>query len=223
MGDLTDDEKLFFYGDENGRGAWWDSPWLPGDDDEDDERDAVETVATCYNCDAPLTLQQAMEGKLFCSEKCQQTAETVRYARRTLRDGRYQRDPLVRQAIHTRITLILGGGYPKKARALTDAQREAIFLRDGGRCRLCGAPATDIDHIKGSSPDPQNLQALCKPCNMAKAEANFRPATPEEAMVGKAIWHRIKVEQPSRLCDDEQKWNKVWRELASKQRKSASF
>jgi hypothetical protein len=58
---------------------------------------------------------------------------------------------------------------------------------------------------------------------MAKAEANFRLATPEEAAEGKVIWGRIKAEQPSRLCDDEEKWNKVWRELASKQRKSASF
>jgi hypothetical protein len=26
MSDLTEDEKLFFYGDEDGRGAWWDNP-----------------------------------------------------------------------------------------------------------------------------------------------------------------------------------------------------
>ena len=26
MSDLTEDEKLFFYGEEDGRRAWWDKP-----------------------------------------------------------------------------------------------------------------------------------------------------------------------------------------------------
>jgi hypothetical protein len=121
MSDITDDEKLFFYDDENGRGAWWDSP----------DVDSEYEIGFCQNCDAPLTLQQAKRGRLFCSEKCQQTAVTVRYARRTLRDGRPQRDPLVRRAIVIRIAQIPGGGYPKKARVLSNTQREAIFLRDG--------------------------------------------------------------------------------------------
>lgn len=85
MSDLTEDEKLFFYGDEDGRGEWWDSP---------DFEPEYET-GICQNCDASLTLQQSKRGRLFRCERCQQTAETVRYARRTLRDGRAQRDPLV--------------------------------------------------------------------------------------------------------------------------------
>lgn len=213
MGDLTDDEKLFFYGDENGHGGWWDSP----DGGPEDE------TGICQNCDTPLTLQQAKRGRLFCSEKCQQTAEVIRYARRTLRDDRFQRDPLVRRAITIKIAQIPGGGYPKKARALSDAQREAIFLRDAHHCRLCGAPATEIDHISGSSPDPENLQAICKSCNMAKAEANFRPATPEEAAEIKAIWTRIMAEQPKQLCDNEEEWDEMRKEIASEQRKWASW
>jgi 5-methylcytosine-specific restriction endonuclease McrA len=209
MSDMNDMERWHAYGNENGDGPW------------NDDIDPGYEVGICQNCDAQLTLQQARRGKLFCSEKCQQTANTVRYGRATLLDGRYKRDPLVRQAIDIRIAIILGGGYPEKARALSPEQREAIFKRDGRRCRLCGAPATDIDHIAGSSSDPENLQALCKPCNMAKARANFRSATPEEAAEGNAIWARIRAERPVRLCDDEKKWDELWREIASEQRKFA--
>jgi hypothetical protein len=164
---------------------------------------------------------QARHGTLFCGEKCKQTAGTVRYGRATLQDGRYERDPLVRQAIDLRIAMILGGGYPEKARALSHEQREAIFTRDGRRCRLCGAPATDIDHIAGSSPDPENLQALCKPCNMAKAQAHFRSATPEEEAEGNAIWTRIRATRPVRLCDNGKQWDELRKEIAAEQRKRA--
>lgn len=204
-------ERWYAYGNENGDGPW------------NDDIDPDYEVGICQNCDQELPQERALRGTLFCSEKCQQTAEIVRYGRRTLRDGRYKRDSLVRQAIDIRIAIILGGGYPKKARTLSREQREAIFTRDGRRCRLCGAPATDIDHIAGSSSDPENLQALCKPCNMAKARANFRSATPQEATEGHAIWARITAERPARLCDDAEKWAESWRDLAREQRTFARF
>ena|SRR6266516_3073833 len=208
MSDMNDTERWYAYGNENGAGPW-------NDNDEDVE------VGICQNCDAPLTLEQARHGTLFCGEKCKQTASTVRYGRATLRDGRYERDPLVRQAIDIRIAMILGGSYPGKACILSPEQREAIFTRDGRRCRLCGAPATEIDHIAGSSSDPENLQVLCKPCNMAKARAHFRSATPEEAAEGNAIWARIRATQPVRLCDDEKQWNELQKKIAAEQRKRA--
>ena len=206
MSDMNDMERSYAYGDENGDGPW------------NDDLDLDYEVGICQNCDKKLPWDRTLRGTLFCSEKCRQTAEIVRYGRATLRDGRYKRDPLVRETIDIRIAIILGGGYPKKARMLSREQREAIFTRDGGRCRLCGAPATDIDHISGSSSDPENLQALCKPCNMAKARANFRPATLEEAAEGKAIWARITAKLPVRLCDDEKKWAKLWRTISQEQR-----
>ncbi len=207
MSDMNEIERWYAYGDENGDGPW----------NEDDE---VSTI-TCQNCDVHLTLQQAQHGTLFCGDKCKQTAKAVRYGRATLRDGRYERDPLVREALDTRIAMILGGGYPAKARTLTREEREAVFVRDDRRCCLCGAPATEIDHIASSSSDPANLQALCGPCNLAKARANFRSATLEEAAEGNAIWARIRATQPVRLCDDETKWDKLWRKSASEQRKRA--
>ncbi len=208
MSDMNDTERWSAYGNENGDGPW-------NNDDEDDE------VGICQNCDTPLTLEQARRGTLFCGEKCRQTAKTVRYARAALQDGRYERDSLVRQAVDTRIAMILGGGYPAKARALSREEREAIFVRDDQRCRLCGAPATEVDHIAGSSSDPANLQALCGPCNLAKARAHFRSATPKETAEGNAIWARIRATQPIRLCDDEKQWDELRKEIATEQRKRA--
>jgi 5-methylcytosine-specific restriction endonuclease McrA len=206
MSDMNDIKRWFVYGDENGDGPW------------NDDVDPDYEVGICQNCDVSLSLQQMLHRSLYCSKKCQQTAETVRYARRTLRDGRYERDPLVRQVIDERIAHIMGGGYPKKARFLTREQREAIFERDSRRCRLCGAPATEIDHIAGSSPDPDNLQALCSPCHHAKTGSTLRPATPEEAVEGKAIWTRITARRPIRLCDDEKNWDEIRKILAREQR-----
>src|SRR5260370_4476159 len=178
MNDMSEMERWYAYGDENGNGPW--DEW--GDDDDKDEDDKI--VGICQNCDVPLTLKQARHGALFCGEKCKQTAKAVRYGRATLRDGRYKRDPLVREVVAQKVAHVLGGGYQEKARSLSDEQREAIFKRDNWRCRLCGEPATEIDHIAVSSSDPNNLQALCKPCNMAKARHDGTKATTKEAEEG---------------------------------------
>jgi hypothetical protein len=51
--------------------------------------------------------------------------------------------------------------------------------RDGGRCRYCGAPATELDHVKpysrGGLTVAANLVAACSPCNKSKGDK-----TPEE-------------------------------------------
>ncbi len=175
-------------------------------------------VNLCQNCDKELPQVIIERGILFCSEKCQQIAKTVRYGRSTTRDGRYESDTTVREALDIRIVMILGGGYPETARRLTPEQREAIFVRDGRVCQLCGAPATEIDHIKGSSSSPENLQAVCRVCNMAKAKASPRLATPEEQAEVYTIFDRIRAVQPTRICDDERRWDKVWRKISADQK-----
>jgi 5-methylcytosine-specific restriction endonuclease McrA len=45
----------------------------------------------------------------------------------------------------------------------------ARVLTEEPTCRLCGAPATDVDHIKaaedGGTEARENLRALCHPCH----------------------------------------------------------
>lgn len=67
--------------------------------------------------------------------------------------------------------------------------RAHILRRDKG-CRLCGAPATDVDHIRarsaGGTDHPDNLQALCVPCHRAKTATETRTA----------ITHRPRAKRP---------------------------
>jgi hypothetical protein len=133
-------------------------------------------LGTCQNCDVELSPEQVQSGKLFCSEKCTQTASAVRYGRSALRDGRFN-DPDVRAAIKIK-----------------------------------------IDHIHGSSSDPENLRAICRSCNMAKFYEHAKPAPPEKVAEARAIMARIKAEYPARLCDDEGQWATLWRVMAKEQK-----
>ena len=58
------------------------------------------------------------------------------------------------------------------------AARRAHLAREP-RCRQCGAPATQVDHIiplarGGPELDPRNLQALCRACHAAKTAGEPR-------------------------------------------------
>ncbi len=52
--------------------------------------------------------------------------------------------------------------------------RRAIFLRDGGKCQYCGAPAENIDHVypksRGGPHAWENVVASCKRCNSKKED-----------------------------------------------------
>jgi hypothetical protein len=61
---------------------------------------------------------------------------------------------------------------------MTSSLRMTILRRDSYRCRMCGASASNgatlhVDHIVPVSRDgrtvPENLQALCEPCNLGKS------------------------------------------------------
>ena len=61
---------------------------------------------------------------------------------------------------------------------MTDRLRMQILCRDGFRCRMCGASGPEgaqlhVDHIVpvslGGRTLHENLQALCKPCNLGKS------------------------------------------------------
>lgn len=50
--------------------------------------------------------------------------------------------------------------------------RAFVLARDHHRCRKCGGTATHVDHVwpraLGGASTPENLQALCRPCNSRK-------------------------------------------------------
>lgn len=199
--------------------------------------------STCLNCDRggwPDPVQPDASGTyelsdldgrtgsvLYCSEYCDQEAAYVRYARGVTRDGRIER-PDVREALEIRRAHLLGGGYSEHARRLSPEQRQAALAADGGTCRKCGAPATDIDHIgrgpEGRLNDPANLQALCKKCHGEKTRSGFVAITEDdprwEATQRKAeeLARRVEARVPERMSDDEVHWLKTWRSIDSARR-----
>ena len=54
------------------------------------------------------------------------------------------------------------------------AHKERVFLRDGRMCRYCGNDENlQIDHVisrkNGGTHDLENLQVLCRDCNLRKS------------------------------------------------------
>lgn len=160
----------------------------------------------CANCLQPLP--QQME-KLFCCELCRQTAKVIRYWRSVVRDGRIE-NPEVRDALHTKVAHLLGGGYNESARRLSPAVRKQVWERDQGRCRQCHQPGEEIDHIDGDSAALTNLQVLCKVCHHRKTQERMVPASvDQQCMIETLYQERVVPDEPILLCDDQHQWRKV--------------
>jgi len=170
----------------------------------------------CANCLEPLP--EDVEG-LFCCAWCSEIAEFVRNMRRVSRDGRINQ-PDVQYAVHIRKAHLLAGGYKSLGRNLSLATRLQVKNREGGRCRICGKPGTEVDHIAGSSSDLNNLQLLCADCHHEKTAENLIPATPKEIAQLRALdLTRVLPETPLLLADDQDEWPSAWRGLKSDRKK----
>jgi 5-methylcytosine-specific restriction endonuclease McrA len=143
----------------------------------------------CANCDSPVA-----DARLFCPDLCRQEAKSVRYIRACIAYGRVW-EPDVAEAIQIRRAHINSGGYDERSRQLSKSVRQAVIDRDGGLCRKCGAPGTEVDHIIGDSGELTNLQLLCPPCHRQKTMLNVHPMSreehPEEWAIAKALDGRI--------------------------------
>lgn len=74
------------------------------------------------------------------------------------------------------------GESPKKLReqakrgkgSISQLRREQVYARDGNACVNCGSTSDlTLDHkiprSRGGTNDPANLQTMCEPCNVQKA------------------------------------------------------
>lgn len=176
---------------------------------------------TCLNCDNPLD-----NASLYCKPFCTDFADLVRWSRKALADDPPRHDALDGVAIKL-LGVYGGAGYPEKARRLSRRVRREIMERDDSTCRMCGKPATEIDHIHGNSGDPENLQAICGPCNLARRETIrvTRASDPENwtriNTIHKELVARIGAITPLKACDDEITWHIEWRSLMGKRREMA--
>lgn len=164
----------------------------------------------CVSCGKEINIEGSV---IYCSEYCQQIAGTIRYVRRA-RIGHRESEIEFQIGLGDRLNHLPNGGYPAQDRLLSKELRETIFKRDNYTCRICSKKeAQQIDHIKGSSNDPTNLQAVCADCNREKAFSNQRLATPEEREIIEKLYVdmaiRIATPFPSLACDDHGRWQKT--------------
>lgn len=169
----------------------------------------------CANCFEPLPASYEHRPWLFCSVLCRETANTVRYWRKTSRNGQFEADPEVRQAIGIRLAHMLAGGYNADTRRIPVDVRALVIERDRA-CVKCGGPGEEIDHINGDSSDPGNLQLLCKNCHHAKTAEHLVPASDEQSdRIFAMLVERVIPDIPAQLCDDELAWQAIERQLRS--------
>lgn len=170
----------------------------------------------CLNCDEEIVLPTS--AKLYCSVGCSQEAELIRYVRRTVKDGRIKQQDVV-EATQIRLAHVMAGGYQKHERAIPPDVRTAVFDRDQGKCRVCGKPGTEIDHIEGSQRCFENLQLLCDRCHNEKTRASIVSVAPDESgyeylsVKHAEFWRRAEAKHPVRICDDEENWKKLFHKL----------
>lgn len=167
----------------------------------------------CLNCDRP-TGAVAGQARLYRSEGCSEEAKTVRYVRGCIRDGRIERTD-IQEAVHIRLAMVIGGGYPEQERRVPPSVRKAVIKRDGGRCKLCSQPGTDIDHIEGSSNEIENLQLLCRSCHNKKTISALVPVSTEHKEKANELLARIRSVKPLRSCDDDEHWATLYLQIQS--------
>lgn len=195
-------------------GAWDNGEYNPCDGDVD------EPGGTCVSCGAGFTSSRA---RLFCGDLCRDEASLVRYVRRCRGDGRWE-DPEVRDAITIRMAHLLGGGYDRRSRRLPAGVRDAVIVRDSGRCQSCGGAGTEIDHIATGSNEPGNLQLLCHSCHVKKTLASLRTVMPGDEdysdvnAEAEALSERFDSPEPLRACDDPDEWATTWPRLLRERR-----
>lgn len=72
-----------------------------------------------------------------------------------------------------------------------------MLARDGQRCRLCGAPATEVDHVvAGDDHSLANLRALCRRCHARKSATEGARAAAQARAVRRARYERAPEPHP---------------------------
>lgn len=104
----------------------------------------------------------------YCSLRCREFAKAERYREHALARFGGELPAGVRAAYETKVHFARRGGYALGARVPSRKTRAAVIARDKGRCRECGAPGTEVDHLNSGSGGLEGLQLLCRPCHDAK-------------------------------------------------------
>lgn len=161
--------------------------------------------STCPNCGTPTAGTRSP----YCGTECREIAAFIRQTRANLADGTLL-DPERRAALGQVLWHLLGGGYPRRQRLVSEKDRAKLFAKANNQCQTCGAPATTFDHITTACNRPINLRVACDACTTTKQfeDAEFT----EEPRVRNLLTElsiRIASPRALRVCDDAETWD--WR------------
>ncbi|MCW5935750.1 MAG: hypothetical protein KIT11_00390 [Fimbriimonadaceae bacterium] len=95
----------------------------------------------CPNCAAPCLSSRSP----YCSEGCKEEAAFVRQLRSAIASGAV-RDPERQAALGQKLWHLLGGGYPRRLAIAPPRAIAQAIKREDGKCQVCGAAATTVDH-----------------------------------------------------------------------------
>jgi len=100
-----------------------------------------EDPSTCPNCGVRVSSSRTP----YCSSHCRDMAAFIRQFRTSVSDGSIfeaERQIGMGQALWA----LQGGGFPRRQSLVPAKVLAKVIERDGGKCAVCGAPATEIDH-----------------------------------------------------------------------------
>ncbi|MFI5384919.1 MAG: hypothetical protein ACHQ50_02255 [Fimbriimonadales bacterium] len=98
--------------------------------------------STCPNCGGPAKSERSP----YCSRICRETAAFVRQFRSSIADGSIF-DEERQMNLGQKLWSLQGGGFPRRQLMVPAKTVAKVIARDGGVCTVCGAPATEIDHV----------------------------------------------------------------------------
>ena len=100
-----------------------------------------EDPSTCPNCGVPTPLERSP----YCSTNCREESGFVRQMRSAFADGSIV-NPERQVGRGQALWHLLGGGYPLRQSLVFGKPLARVLARNEGRCEICGAPSTTIDH-----------------------------------------------------------------------------
>jgi hypothetical protein len=170
----------------------------------------------CANCDAQVPSRLA----LFCSERCRQIGELIRYGRRKLAEGSFDR-PDIALAYKSRRSVLIKGFYDKRGRRVSDEERRELLARSKGRCEKCrkkfkpdGDSRFTVQHSRAEG-GGFTLEAWCFGCNMIHARSVPIELADEDVAFLLNFDFRVRSPEAVRPCDDENVWPIAYREIVA--------
>jgi hypothetical protein len=98
--------------------------------------------ATCPNCGKLAVSERSP----YCSTFCREQSAYVRRFRNSIATELIY-DSERQAALGTALWSLQGGGFPRRQLMVPDKVVAKVIAREGGVCAVCGAPATEIDHV----------------------------------------------------------------------------